>query len=280
MDIDEHRRGTEESDPPDLPARIGSPVRPGPDTLAALALDRHGGPRSAEHRASLRRLTRARVGGWIVQLGRTHHTPRGAIARMCGIVGIVSTEPVNQQIYDSLAPAAAPRPGLHRHRDRRRPRLPHGEGARAGARGVPHPRHALAARQHRPRPRALHDEGRRRARGGGAAVLRERAVRHHPRAQRQPHEHARALGRPVLTSTAGTSTPRATPRCCSTCSPPSCRGRSRGLDLDPDQVFDAVELVHERVEGSYAVIALIAGLRAARVPRPVRHPPARSSASA
>ncbi|WP_424449348.1 amidophosphoribosyltransferase [Microbacterium arborescens] len=32
-----------------------------------------------------------------------------------------------------------------------------------------------------------------------------------------------------------------------------------GLALDPDQVFQAVERVHERVEGSYAAIALIAG---------------------
>ena len=32
-----------------------------------------------------------------------------------------------------------------------------------------------------------------------------------------------------------------------------------GTDLDPDQVFAAVERVHERVEGSYATIALIAG---------------------
>jgi amidophosphoribosyltransferase len=32
-----------------------------------------------------------------------------------------------------------------------------------------------------------------------------------------------------------------------------------GLDLDPDQVFAAVSRVHERVEGSYAAIAMIAG---------------------
>ena len=32
-----------------------------------------------------------------------------------------------------------------------------------------------------------------------------------------------------------------------------------GTELDPDQVFAAVERVHERVEGSYATIALIAG---------------------
>ena len=33
----------------------------------------------------------------------------------------------------------------------------------------------------------------------------------------------------------------------------------RGAELDPDQVFDAIEVLHERVEGSYAAIALIAG---------------------
>ncbi|WP_458040277.1 MULTISPECIES: amidophosphoribosyltransferase [Bacteria] len=32
-----------------------------------------------------------------------------------------------------------------------------------------------------------------------------------------------------------------------------------GLDLDPEQIFQAVSRVHERVEGSYATIALIAG---------------------
>jgi amidophosphoribosyltransferase len=37
------------------------------------------------------------------------------------------------------------------------------------------------------------------------------------------------------------------------------QGQITGLELDPDQVFRAVELVHERVEGSYAVIAMIAG---------------------
>ena len=37
------------------------------------------------------------------------------------------------------------------------------------------------------------------------------------------------------------------------------QGQITGLELDPDQVFRAVELVHERVEGSYAVISLIAG---------------------
>jgi amidophosphoribosyltransferase len=33
----------------------------------------------------------------------------------------------------------------------------------------------------------------------------------------------------------------------------------RGASLDPDQVFDAIETLHQRVEGSYACIALIGG---------------------
>ncbi|MFT4122475.1 MAG: amidophosphoribosyltransferase [Microbacteriaceae bacterium] len=46
----------------------------------------------------------------------------------------------------------------------------------------------------------------------------------------------------------------------------------RGSDLDPDQVFDAVARVHERVEGSYAAIAMIAGhgLLAFRDPHGIR----------
>jgi amidophosphoribosyltransferase len=36
-------------------------------------------------------------------------------------------------------------------------------------------------------------------------------------------------------------------------------GQIRTLELEPEQVFDAVGQVHERIEGSYAVIAMIAG---------------------
>ncbi|WGD37730.1 amidophosphoribosyltransferase [Lysinibacter sp. HNR] len=45
-----------------------------------------------------------------------------------------------------------------------------------------------------------------------------------------------------------------------------------GLDLGPDEVFTAVENVHKRIEGSYAVIALIAGhgLLAFRDPHGIR----------
>lgn len=37
------------------------------------------------------------------------------------------------------------------------------------------------------------------------------------------------------------------------------QGQITGLDLEPEQIFNAVRQVHERVEGSYAAISLIAG---------------------
>ncbi|QPZ37694.1 amidophosphoribosyltransferase [Paramicrobacterium chengjingii] len=37
------------------------------------------------------------------------------------------------------------------------------------------------------------------------------------------------------------------------------QGQISGMELDPDQIFTAVSQVHERVEGSYAAIAMIAG---------------------
>ena len=112
----------------------------------------------------------------------------------------------------------------------------------------------IAARQHGPRPRALRHEGRRRARGGGAAVLRERAVRHRPRAQRQPHEHARAHRGPVPRSTAGTSTPRATPRCCVNVLATELQAQiTRPRPRPRPGVRRRSSCVHERVEGSYAV---------------------------
>ena len=47
-----------------------------------------------------------------------------------------------------------------------------------------------------------------------------------------------------------------------------------GLSLDEDQIFDAVSRVYERVEGSYASIALIAGYGLLAFRDPFRDPPA------
>ena len=171
------------------------------------------------------------------------------------------------------AAAAAPRSGLDGNRHGRRPGLPHGEGPGAGARGVPHPRHALAHRQHRPRARALHHEGRRRARRRGPAVLRERAVRHHPRAQRQPHEHPRAVGRPVQHRPAPRQLDErhrdAAQRARHRAAGPDHRARPRPRPGVPG-----------RRAGARAGRGLVRRhradrrLRAARLPRPLRHPPA------
>ena len=179
---------------------------------------------------------------------------------MCGIVGMVGRGPVNQEIYDALL--------LLQHRGQDSTGI-----ATAERNGVFHIAKAkgqvreafrtrdmrVAPRQHRPRPRALRDEGHRLQRRRGAAVLRERAVRHRPRAQRQPHQHARAHRASSSTRTAGTSTRAPTPSCSSTCSPTSCRRRSRASTSTPSRCSRRSSRVHERVEGSYAAIALIAG---------------------
>jgi len=84
----------------------------------------------------------------------------------------------------------------------------------------------------------------------------------------------RTEGRAVQSSTTATSTPRATPRCCSTCwptrsnAPPAACRCSRRTCLPPWRN------VHQRIKGSYAVICLIAGHGVLAFRDPVRHSPA------
>ena len=144
-----------------------------------------------------------------------------------------------------------------------------------GARRVPHPQHARAARQRRPRarcairPPATPTARKRRSRSTSTrrsascwcttatsptrSALKEELFRHRP----PPHQHRAA-----------------TPRCCSTCSRTSSRRPRAAAARRPTTSSPRSRAVHRRVEGSYAVVALIAGHGAARVPRPVRHPPA------
>ena len=118
---------------------------------------------------------------------------------MCGIVGVdLAQAPVNQLIYDALAAAAAPWAGRSRHRHHARHQVFHAQGARHGARRLPHPQHAQRcpaawawARCATPRPATLTAKKKR------TALLRQRALRHRAGAQRQPHQRAGAEGRAV-----------------------------------------------------------------------------------
>ncbi len=128
----------------------------------------------------------------------------------------------------------------------------------AGARGVPHARHARAARRHRSRPRPVRHEGhglqRRRAQPfyvnapyGIVLVHNGNLTNTRELTSELFHKDRRHLNTSsdteLLVNILGSEL----------------QSEISGPDLDPAQVFRAVARVHERVEGSYATIALIAG---------------------
>ena len=157
---------------------------------------------------------------------------------MCGIVGVISKVPANQLVYDALL--------LLQHRGQDAAGIVTMQGTRCfmhkasgmvrdvfrtrDMRGLPG--------NDRPRASALLDGGRRLQRRGSAAVLRQRAVRPGARAQRQPHQRRRSCGASCSRSTGATSTPRATPRCCSTCFAHELRTRERAACRStPEDIF-------------------------------------------
>ncbi len=177
---------------------------------------------------------------------------------MCGIVGIVSTEPVNQQIYDALlllqhrgqdSTGIATTEGKHIHQFKTKGQVREGYRTRdmrslLGNIGLGHVRYATA----------------------GAAKNEEEA---------QPFYVNAPYGIVLVHNGNLTNTRelqddlfRVDRRHVNTSSDTELllnvlatelQGQISGLDLDPDQVFNAVANVHKRVEGSYAVIALVAG---------------------
>ena len=177
---------------------------------------------------------------------------------MCGIVGIVSTEPVNQQIYDSLL--------LLQHRGQDSTGIATADGPVfhiAKARGQV--REAFRTRDMRSLLGNI-GLGHVRYATKGAAEREEEAQPFYVNAPygiilvhngnltntRELTDDLFRIDRRHVNSTSDTEmllNVLAT----------ELQGQITGLDLDPDQVFQAVEQVHERVEGSYAVIALIAG---------------------
>jgi amidophosphoribosyltransferase len=177
---------------------------------------------------------------------------------MCGIVGIVSPEPVNQQVYDALlllqhrgqdstGIATADGPTFHIHKAKGQVR----EAFRTrdmrslqGKMGLGHVRYAtkgIADNEQEAQPFYVNAPyGIILVHNGNLTNTRELA------------DQLFRIDRRHVNSTSDTEmllNVLAT----------ELQSQITGLELDPDQVFTAVSQVHERVEGSYAAIAMIAG---------------------
>lgn len=177
---------------------------------------------------------------------------------MCGIVGIVSSEPVNQQIYDSLlllqhrgqdSTGIATLEGDFFHMVKERGQVREAYRTRdmrqlQGTVGLGHVRYATrgnAAREEEAQPFYVGAPyGIILVHNGNLTNTRELTAELYNVDRRHLNTHSdtelllNVLANELQTSIAG-------------------------LSLDEDQIFDAVSRVYERVEGSYASIALIAG---------------------
>jgi amidophosphoribosyltransferase len=177
---------------------------------------------------------------------------------MCGIVGIVSSSPVNQQVYDSLA--------LLQHRGQDSTGIATAEGS------IIHMRKARGQVREAYRTRDMR---------GLLGTMGLGHVRYATRGDATKEQEAQPfyVNAPYgivlvhngnLTNTRELTEElfRVDRRHLNTSSDTELlvnvlahelQNQVRGESLDPDQVFDAIEALHERVEGSYAAIALIAG---------------------
>ncbi|PWC06120.1 amidophosphoribosyltransferase [Mycetocola zhujimingii] len=177
---------------------------------------------------------------------------------MCGIVGIVSPEPVNQQVYDALlllqhrgqdstGIATADGPTFHMHKAKGQVR----EAFRTrdmrsllGKMGLGHVRYAtkgIADNEQEAQPFYVNAPyGIILVHNGNLTNTRELAddLFHIDRRHVNSTSDTEMLLNVLATEL---------------------QSQITGLELDPDQVFTAVSQVHERVEGSYAAIAMIAG---------------------
>ena len=177
---------------------------------------------------------------------------------MCGIVGIVSSEPVNQQIYDSLL--------LLQHRGQDSTGIATGEGSTfhivkskgqvreayrtrdmrslLGTMGLGHVRYATsgkASREQEAQPFYVNAPyGIILVHNGNLTNTREltQALFNIDRRHLNTNSDTELLLNVLATEL---------------------QAEVNGTELEPDQVFGAVARVHKRIEGSYAVIAMIAG---------------------
>ena len=177
---------------------------------------------------------------------------------MCGIVGIVSQEPVNQQIYDSLlllqhrgqdSTGIATAEGDQFHMVKAKGQVREAYRTRdmrqlLGNVGLGHVRYATrgdAAREEEAQPFYVNAPyGIILVHNGNLTNTRELTAELYNVDRRHLNTHSDTeLLLNVLAN--------------------ELQAGMTGLSLNADQVFDAVSRLHERVEGSYAAIALIAG---------------------
>ena len=178
---------------------------------------------------------------------------------MCGILGVVAKNPVNQLLYDGLL--------VLQHRGQDAAGIVTAEGATFHMhKGGGMVRDVFRTRNMRALPGNMRHRACRYPTAGSAsvgrrvaAVLRQFAVRHRARPQRQSHQRRAAEAATCSARTCATSTPIPIPKCCSTCSRTNCRKRATNYKLDPATIFTAVSGVHRRCRGAYAVVAMIAG---------------------
>jgi amidophosphoribosyltransferase len=177
---------------------------------------------------------------------------------MCGIVGIVSSQPVNQQIYDALSLlqhrgqdstgiATADGDTFHIHKAKGQVR----EAYRTrdmrtliGTAGLGHVRYATrgsAANEEEAQPFYVN------APYGIILVHNGNLTNTRELTQELFHVDRRHLNTSSDTELLVNVLAN------------ELQQQVSGSELDPDQIFNAVARVHERVEGSYAAIALIAG---------------------
>ncbi|MHA6669526.1 amidophosphoribosyltransferase [Homoserinimonas sp. A447] len=177
---------------------------------------------------------------------------------MCGIVGIVSSEPANQLIYDSLlllqhrgqdstGIATADGHSFHLHKAKGQVReafRTRDMRALPGTMGLGHVRYATKG--------AAENEGEAQPFYVNAPYGIVLVHNGNLTNTRELSEELFHVDRRHLNTTSDTEL-------LVNVLAHELQEKVSGTDLDPDQVFAAVERVHERVEGSYAAIALIAG---------------------
>ncbi|GAA3593399.1 amidophosphoribosyltransferase [Klugiella xanthotipulae] len=177
---------------------------------------------------------------------------------MCGIVGIVSSDPVNQQIYDSLlllqhrgqdSTGIATADGSVFHQVKAKGQVREAYRTRdmrglAGTMGLGHVRYATsgkASAEEEAQPFYVNAPyGIILVHNGNLTNTRELTsdLFNVDRRHLNTHSDTELLLNVLATEL---------------------QSQVSGLDLNPEQVFTAVEHVHERIEGSYAVISMIAG---------------------